>query len=384
MNAYLSLAGFYTFYFATLGIWMPYWPLYMAHIGHGAAAIGMVTSLSMAIKLLGPPIWGRLVDRSDSRKTIILTTSTGALASSGLFYLSNDLAIITIAVASLHFFLVGCIALVETTAMETVTRHHWDYGRIRLWGSAGFILLALGLGPLADHWGLMLVPLAISLFQLLQTLIASQLPEAEPKPGGPPCQPYRLFGPRKILWFNLMGLFMLLSHGAYYGFMSIHLEANGFSKTAIGALWALGVLAEIAILAQSNAILKRFRVSTILITTLLLAATRWTIYSLTLTWPWLILGQVLHAFTFGAFHIAAIRRVYDTSHPNHRATAQSWFSAISYGAGLGGGLLLAGGLYNRIGAQSLFALMAVMALLGSLAALYSARLFNLDSSKMPS
>lgn len=338
----------------------------------------------MAVKLLGPPIWGRLADRSHSRKTIILTTSLGALASTGLFYLSHELAIIAIAVAAMHFFLVGCIALVETTAMETITRHQWDYGRIRLWGSAGFILLSLGLGPLIDQWGLMLVPLTISLFQLFQTLIVTQLPEAEPKPAGLPGQPFSLFYPRKMLWFNLMGLLMLLSHGTYYGFMSIHLETNGFSKTAIGSLWALGVLAEIAILAQSNTILKRFSVSAILIATLLLAAIRWTIYSLTLTWPWLILGQVLHAFTFGAFHIAAIRRVFDTASPNHRATAQSWFSSLSYGAGLGSGLLLAGVLYNRIGAQSLFALMAATALLGTLAALYSARLFNLDAAKIPS
>ncbi|MBF0173837.1 MAG: MFS transporter [Magnetococcales bacterium] len=377
MNSYVTLAGFYTFYFATLGIWMPYWPLYMSHVGHGPAAIGVVTSLSMAIKLLGPPVWGRLADRSDSRRNIIVATSLGGLLSSGLFLLDSRFFLLATAVALLHFFHVGSIALVETTAMETVTRHHWDYGRIRLWGSGGFILLALGLGPLTDRWGLWLVPLALSFFLLLQTLIATRLPDSEQHHHHhSPCAPPRLFHPESVFWFNLMGLLMQLSHGAYYGFMSLHLEQHGFSKTAIGILWSLGVLAEIAILAASNFILHRFGVSRVLIGSLLLAAVRWSIYSQTLDWPLLILGQLLHAFTFGTFHIAAIRRVFETSHPRYRATAQSWFSSISYGAGLGLGLLLSGWLFDRIGAQSLFALMAGVALGGMIAAIRHARLFD--------
>lgn len=377
VNSYLSLAGFYAFYFATLGTWMPYWPLYMSHMGHSPAAIGVITALSMAIKLLGPPVWGRLADNSNSRKTIIIATSLGALVSSGLFFLDGGFLLLAIAVAFLHFFLVGSIALVETTAMETITRHHWDYGRIRLWGSGGFILLALGLGPLTDRWGLWLVPLSLSLFLLLQTLISTRLPESEPHPPGPKTPPPSLFRPKEIFWFNLMGFLMLLSHGAYYGFISIHLENNGFSKTAIGTLWSLGVLAEIAILATSNVILKRLGVSFVLIGSLLFAVLRWTIFSQTLWLPLLILGQLLHAFTFGTFHICVIRRVFETSPPGHRATAQSWFSSISYGAGLGIGLLLCGALFERVGAQSLFAIMASVALLGTFAALRHAKYFKM-------
>ncbi|HIJ82671.1 MAG TPA: MFS transporter [Magnetococcales bacterium] len=372
LKSYVTLAGFYAFYFATLGIWMPYWPLYMSYAGHGPAAIGAITSLSMAIKLLGPPVWGRLADRSNSRKKIIIATSLGSLLSSSLFIFDSRFVVLAIGVALLHFFLVGSIALVETTAMETVTRHQWDYGRIRLWGSGGFILLALGLGPLTDRWGLWLVPWSLTFFLLLQTLIATGLPDSDIPPVANPSPPPSLFYPREKLWFNLMGLLMQMSHGTYYGFMSIHLENNGFSKTSIGALWSLGVVAEIGILALSNTILNRFGVSFILVGSLFLAACRWFIYSQTLAWPLLILGQLLHAFTFGTFHIAAIRRVFETSSPEYRATEQSWFSSISYGAGLGIGLLLSGILFDHIDAQALFALMSGFAL----AALRHTRLFT--------
>ncbi|MBF0108640.1 MAG: MFS transporter [Magnetococcales bacterium] len=384
MNSYISLAGFYTFYFATLGVWMPYWPLFMSHIGHGPAAIGLVTALSMAIKLLGPPVWGRLADRGDFRRGIIVATSLGALVASGLFFFDPaSLLVLAFGVALLHFFHVGSIALVETTAMETVTRHHWDYGRIRLWGSGGFIVLALGLGPLTDHLGLWLVPAALSLFLFLQTLIAVTLPDAEPCHHHPHAPPPRLFSPASVFWFNLMGLLMQLSHGAYYGFMSIHLENNGFSKTSIGFLWSLGVLAEIVILAGSNVILRRFGVSRVLIGSLILGVARWGIYALTLSWPFLILGQVLHAFTFGTFHIAAIRRVFETAHPRYRATAQSWFSSISYGAGLGTGLLVSGWLFDAIGAPALFTLMTAVALGGTFAALRHARWFERERPEPP-
>lgn len=375
LNSYITLAAFYAFYFATLGIWMPYWPLYMSHIGYGPVSIGMVASLSMVIKLLGPPVWGPLADRDNARKNIIIATSLGGLLSSGLFFLDSGFIVHATAVALLHFFHVGTIALVETTTMETVTKNHWDYGRIRLWGSGGFILLALGLGPLTDRFGIWLVPLALTFFLGLQTLTAANLPDPEPRPPTTLSPLPHLFGRKEMLWFHLMALLMQLSHGAYYGFMSIHLENNGFSRTAIGSLWSLGVVSEIVVLAASNAILNRFGVSLVLVASLLATVLRWSIYSQTLAWPWLLAGQILHAMTFGTFHIAAIRRVFETAPAGHRATAQSWFSSISYGAGLGSGLLLSGWLFDRIGAQSLFALMAAFALFGTFAAARHAKLF---------
>ncbi|MEO5341152.1 MAG: MFS transporter [Magnetococcus sp. MYC-9] len=375
------MRGFYACNFAVLGVWIPYWSLYMSSHGHGAAAIGLLISLSLVAKLLGPPVWGFLADRG-SRHRVIAGSSVAAFLVSALFFCADSLPLLLTGAVAFSLLQNAQLSLVEATTLELVDRHPHgagslpclDYGRIRVWGSWGFILFALGLGPLIDRWGLGLVPWVLAALLGMSALFSLLLPEGErgPPPGLSPA----LFSLPSVRWFYLAALLMQFSHGAYYGFLSLHLVSHGFSQGAIGLIWTMGVVAEVLLLRHSAPLLARFGVSRVLSLSILLAIVRWTLYAVPPAWPLLLAGQLLHAFTFGAFHVAAVRRTFEMAPQASRATAQAWYTALSFGLGGGIGALLCGQLYDQMGAEWLFLIMAGGAALALLAMQRASRLFQ--------
>ena len=373
-----ALRGFYACNFAVLGVWIPYWPLYMSSLGHRAAAIGLLLSMTLAVKLLGPPLWGPLADRG-SRRWVIISASFAACFSSSFFYHGENLTLLLMGTLSFSLFQNAQLSLVEATTLEVIDRDagqnsQMDYGRIRLWGSWGFILFALGLGVLIDKWGISLVPWTLTLLLISSAIISLALPEAESRPPQPKKSP-ALFSLPSIRWFYVTALLMQFSHGAYYGFMSLHLEHYGFSRTSIGFLWTIGVVAEVMLFHYSKPLLARFGVAKLLSGSLFLAMLRWSLYTQPPAWSMLLLGQVLHAFTFGAFHLAAVRQTFTMAPHASRSTAQAWYTALSFGLGGGLGILMCGHLYDSMGAEVLFALMAGSSALGILTAYRSSTLF---------
>ncbi len=354
-----------------MGVWIPYWPLYLDSHGHSATIIGLLAALSTSVKLFGPPILGRLADQG-SRQRMIQLASVAAAFASLCFFFADHLAPLLLGVLLFSLMQNTQLSLVEATTLETVKRlqhhnpTHFDYGRIRVWGSWGFILLAVGLGPLIDLWSLDLLPWVITLFLGLGALIARYLPADEAhdpahSSGG------ALFSLPGVRWFYLSTFLMQFSHGAYYGFLSLHLAEHGFSRAAIGLIWSLGVIAEVAMLHFSDSLLKRFGTARLLQVAMAIAIVRWLLYALPPAWPLLLLGQPLHAFTFGAFHIGAVHRTFEMAPRASRARAQGWYGALSFGLGTGVGLFLCGQLYDRLGAATLFLIMAVGAALALLA-----------------
>ncbi len=374
-GTYWTLGGFYALYFAVLGVWIPYWPLYMSSLDHSSESIGMLAALALGIKVLGPPVWGGLADRGNRRRVIILTSLAAAVAA-GLFLFGTSLFVLFAAAGIYSFFHAGPLSLVEATTMETVTRYGGDYGRIRLWGSWGFILFSMGLGPVIDRWGVGLIPNVLVTLLCAGFFITLILPHGDPHPEQADADARKMFHRPEVRLFYLSSLLMQLSHGAYYGFMSIHLETNGFSKTAIGLLWSLGVFSEVIFMMRSGPILARFGLSAILTGSLVLATVRWGIYSVTLFMPLLIFGQILHAATFGAFHVASVQRVFNMAPHASRGTAQAWYSALSFGVGGGIGLMGSGFLYESLGAGPLFAIMAAASALGVAVSMRAARYFS--------
>lgn len=374
-TVFLTLSGFYFFFFGALGIFLPYWPLYLASLGCDPRMIGWLTSAAQGIKILGPPIWGGWADRG-SRHRVIIVTSFANLFSFGLYFLDAHFVALLLATLIFSLFQGGPLALVEATTIETVSRHGGDYGRIRVWGSIGFILFALGLGSLVDRLGIGIVPMAIALLLLGQALLSLFLPDTQiGQDHARKSAPWEIFRQVGMRWFYGAAFFQQLSHGAYYGFFSVHLTTQGFSPTAIGFLWALGVLAEIGILSHSNFWLRRFGISRLLSFSILLAGIRWVIYASTVSWFWLLLAQCLHAFTFGAFHVASVRRIHLAAPETSRSSAQAWYGAISFGLGGSVGLLFSGYLFHAGGAPFLFGGMAGATLLGLFASWRSTTCF---------
>ncbi|MBF0622727.1 MAG: MFS transporter [Magnetococcales bacterium] len=373
---YWTLSGYYACYFGVLGVWLPYWPLYLDNLGIGPEMIGMLSAAALGLKVIAPPVWGGLADRG-ARHLVVVGTSFATVAGFGLFFFGVSPLFLGLVTVVYSFFHAGPLVMVEATTMEWVARHDRDYGRIRLWGSVGFIILSLGAGPILDRWGIQWILEIILLLLVVDALLTLGLPRSEQgmvrQSSG---QFGRLFKRPGVTWFYLSTLLMQFSHGAYYGFMSLHLENNGFSRTEIGLLWALGVAAEVGVMVWSRPLLKRFGISTVLVGSIFIAAIRWSIYGFTLWLPLLIIGQLLHAFTFGSFHVAAIQRVFELSPPGGQATAQGWYSAFSFGLGGSMGMIVSGYLFKLQGAQTLFIYMSLAALIGALISWHASRVLQ--------
>ncbi|MBF0417320.1 MAG: MFS transporter [Magnetococcales bacterium] len=359
------IAGFYACYFAVVGVWIPYWPLYLANLGHGAQTIGLLTALTQWIRIPAPPLWGQVADRG-ARHKVIFGTSLGALIAFSLFFFDSSLPWIFAVTLLYSIFHTGPLSLVDATAMEQSIIHHWDYGRLRLWGSWGFIVCSLGGGPLSDRMGLESIPAFIALLLALTALCTLWLPRATVRHDAR-IPVSALFQRADVRWFYFSATMMQFSHGGYYGFMSLHLQQQGFSRTLIGLLWAVGVLAEVVLMSRSRALIERVGVTPLLTLSLFLATLRWSLCAITVELTWLIGAQLMHAFTFGAFHIASVRRVHDFAPESARGVAQGWLAALSYGVGGGMGMALSGVLLEHVGYPAMFGLLALSAGVGMLA-----------------
>jgi PPP family 3-phenylpropionic acid transporter len=167
---------------------------------------------------------------------------------------------------------------------------------------------------------------------------------------------------RRVAVFLFCGFLMLVSHGTYYGFFSIHLEQTGRPPTFIGIAWAVAVAAEIAVMFYSRRLFERVSLEKVLLFSFLMAALRWTLLYL-FTAPAVILAtQVLHACTYGTFHMASIIYMDRLTPAGAKTFGQAANNAITYGLGLMVGFLLNGALFERLATRHLFLTSALVAL----------------------
>jgi PPP family 3-phenylpropionic acid transporter len=159
---------------------------------------------------------------------------------------------------------------------------------------------------------------------------------------------------------------MQLSHGPYYTFLTLHLEALGYSRAVIGMLWAVGVVAEVLMFMAMSRILERFSVRQVLAASFLLAALRWLLLGSLAGHLWmLLLIQLLHAGTFASFHAAAIAYVQRSFGSRQQGQGQALYAALS---GIGGalGALYSGYCWHSLGPAWTFSIASVAALAAAL------------------
>ena len=356
----------YFIYFGVLGIYLPYFNLYCYHLGFSGTEIGGLSAARSVVLVAFPLLWGILADRFRRRRFIFALCSICAACIWGLYLTTSDfLPMLAITVAHGIFF-APLISFLEAFSMDVLGRARQSYGRIRAWGSISFILIVLLLGGLIDVLNIRLILILILAGSVLQSIAAMRMPvdlglKINPFSG----RPATLMQVQTLV-FLFCGFLMLVSHGAYYGFFSIHLETLGFSKSFIGLSWALASAVEVLVMIASGSIFRRFSLDSVLLFSFGVAAFRWLALFLVHS-PWLILlTQTLHAVTYGAFHMASILYIDNLTPDRNKTLGQAANNAVQYGLGLMIGFLLNGFLYNRIGSFALFAVSSVLALLGGL------------------
>lgn len=366
----VRLSAFYGVYFAGLGAFGPYWGLYLDSIGQTALQIGFLTALVQVTRVFAPHLWGSLADRTGQRQRVVHWATLASALSFVLLFWGQSFWWAALATFLYSFFASAALPLVEATTLDWARRMQASYGRIRLWGSLGFIVFALGLGILIDGFGPQAFLVTCTLLFLGAWLVSLPLPRGEPHPhhaaaGESLGQLLRRPG---VLAFFLACALEQASHGPYYAFYSIYLQQHGFSGVGIGLMWAFAVACEVGFFLASDRIIAYLGLRALLLGSFVLTTVRWVLIGL---WPglgWVIFAQALHAASYGAFHAAALNLTYQQFPPALRARGQALYSSLAFGLGGAIGGALAGWTWGQAGGGASYAVAAVLAFLGLLLA----------------
>jgi len=360
-------AAYYFFYFAFVGVFSPYWSLYLSHLGFGAFDIAVLMSLLQVTRVFAPGAWGWLADRLGRQAVVVRAAAlAGMLAFLPVFWV-HDFAGMFATMLLIAFFWSASLPLVEAMTLGHLGSETARYGRIRLWGSVGFILTVLGCGWWLDHAPIDALPWLVLALLAGIAAFAWRLPEA-PRTVHPDPTPLGELLRRPEVR-ALLGACALMSvaHGPYYTLFSVYLQEHGYGKGAIGGLWAVGVIFEIGIFVGMPRMVARWGYQRILQATFWLGALRFALIALAVdSLPLLLFAQTLHAATFAAYHASAVAAVHEHFRGAHQAKGQALYTSLSFGVGGTLGGLIGGALYESAGGEGAFLMSAAATALGGL------------------
>jgi len=352
---YWRLSGFYFFYFASLGVLVPYWSLYLKSLGFNSLTIGALVAILPATKLIAPYIWGWLADHTRRSMLIIRVACILALLSFSLVFISQQLWWLTFAMLLFSFFWNATLPQFEAMTLNHLGDDAHHYSMIRLWGSLGFIVIVVLIGDLLETYDTDIIPLVVLITFVAISLSSFIVPEKLNTPHADHSPIWHVIKQPKVLAFLAVCFLMLCSHGPYYTFYTIYLEEQGYSPHMIGVLWAVGVLAEVIIFLLMHRLLPVFGARKLLIVTLLLTTLRWLLIGFFVDdLSMLFLAQLIHAFSFGVFHSVGISLVHEYFTGSHQGRGQALYSSVSFGAGVAVGSLISGLVWDQWGAGVLF------------------------------
>ena len=348
-------------YFAAIGSFNPFAPLWFKELGFSTLAIGSIASLQAWARVLAPYGWGWLSDHGGQRVRLVqLAAGASLLACSGLLW-ARGYGAVALCTAVLFLANGGVVPLTEAAVARVLaTPGGMDtarYGRVRVWGSMGFIAAVLVVGVVLEVAGIHWFPLLVLLVYALLLAAAWRLPQAAEPPHDQQRTPAVLSVLRQpaVAWFFGSIFFTVLAHTSLYTFFSLYLDAQGMAKSTVGLLWALSVAAEIAFFWWQGRVFDRLSPQRWLQWAAAVSVLRFAaIAAFGNLIVVLMLAQVLHAVTFAAQHAACIALIGRHFPGALRARGQALYTVLGYGlSGVIGGL--AGGwLSTRWGFTAVF------------------------------
>ena len=368
----IRLAAFYALVFGAFGLSLPYWPLWLASRGLDPDTIGLVFAAASFAKILGTPAATALADRLDRRRAVIVAlVALTFLVNLCFLPVRGSLPILILSFLA-GLFTSPVTPLTDTLTLALARDGGFAYGRVRLFGSLGFLLVALAGGAtIAGR------PADLILWLMLAMLAAGLgaawlLPEcvAADRALHPPSLAAQLAGMLSLLrrpdiaWFLLACGLIQNSHLAYYGFGTLYWRQAGLGSATIGWLWAEGVIAEIVLFAAAPLYLERVGAERLIMLGGLGAALRWTALGLSTDLAVLLPMQLLHALSFGAAHLGAMLYLARHAPAGLGATAQGLYAGLPLGIGTGLVYAVTGILFAHYGGGTTFLGMATLALAG--------------------
>ena len=359
----LGRFGALTFtYFAAVGLFNPYAPLWFQSLGFSTLAIGVIASLQSWTRVVAPYAWSWGGDHSGRRVELIRLAGLGALlAALALLALpvlpplgSGQLLLLVSLITVLLFVAnSGVVPLYEALLAHLLQTPEGGldakrYGRVRVWGSVGFMAAVTVFGALLERFGIGVFPAFVAAMNLLLLAAAFRLPATREDAVHDQAAPAALPVLKRpdVAWFFASIFFTVLAHTSLYAFFSLYLVSLGYGKSAVGALWAVSVVVEIVFFWTQGRWFPRLTPHRWLQVVALVTAGRFVATAWGGAWaPVLLLAQLTHAVTFAAHHAACISLIQRYFPDRLRGRGQALYTTLGYGlsgvlGGVGGGWVI--------------------------------------------
>ncbi|WP_416307873.1 MFS transporter [Neptunicella sp. SCSIO 80796] len=345
---YWRLSGFYFFNCAVLGAILPYWGLYMQSGGYNTWQIGFIGSILLATNIAAPNVWGWLCDRFNQRRMRVIRMGTfvGCVSFAGVFF-ESGFGLMCLFIAGCSFCWQGLNSQFEMITLAHLQHQSHRYGRIRLWGSIGFIAAVFGLGWLFDQISLQWLPAITLLFLLCMWGVTLTIENKTTASANEPQGSFLQALKPQVVWATLLSMLILyISMGSYLTFFSLYLQQAGYDKTTTGSLWSLAVVAEILMFLLMPLLMTRYSIRSLLLVSLGLTGLRWLgIAAYPDSLPLLVILQSLHAFSFSVTHTVVMQVIRQFIPVNCQGRGQALYSSLCMGIGGALGAALAGWIW---------------------------------------
>jgi PPP family 3-phenylpropionic acid transporter len=362
----LVIGSQYFLYFGVMGVFLPYFNLYCYHLKFSGFQIGVLSGIRSIALVLFPLVWAGLADRFHIRRPIYIFCSFISSAIWAFYLYTTDFWAMLLITVFYGIFYAPIISFLEAFTMDVLGTEKKSYGKMRGWGTIAFIMTVLLLGKVIDIYSIEIIIILIFFGSMAQALISIKIPDIQIKKQTSFSSNAKVLLKRPVIVFLFCAFLMLVSHGTYYGFYSIHLENLGYGKTFIGISWALASIAEIIVMIKSDIIFKRFSTDNVLFFSFMVAALRWMGLSFTTSPVIILFLQILHAVTYGTFHVSSILYIDSLTPDEGKTLGQAVNNAVTYGLGLMVGFFINGYLFETLGTFTLFMISSFIALGGGL------------------
>ena len=364
------LSGFYFFYYCIVGTFMPYWSLYLQDQGFSFEQIGILSSIAIITRFFAPFIWGWVADKSGKRMRLVrIATWMEAVIWFLIFIIPNDFQSVAMLMLIFSFFQNAILAQFEGVTLFWLGERRAElYGKVRKWGSIGFIVGVFSIGALLEIVDISMLPIMLLCIAFTAFLWSFTVKEPQDAPQSQK-QLEALLPVLKrpvVSAFFCIEFIMLFAQAPFYSFYSNYLKANGFSTTSIGFLWSVGVIAEIIMFAYATFFLKILSWRVLVSICLLMTGLRFIIAgSFPNSFSAQFLSQTMHAFSFGLFHMIAMRIIFQNFTAGQQGRGQALYSTM-WGLGVASGSLLAGHYWQSLGGEMIFILAGCSVIFGLL------------------
>jgi PPP family 3-phenylpropionic acid transporter len=349
-------------------VYLPYFPLYLAHLGFRGAQIGLVVGLQPALRYVSSIGWSYAADRWRIRHRLqVLTGLGGALLFVPLLAVHEFRAVLVVmtGIALLHGTLVP---MLDATVVDHVADLGGDYGRLRVWGSIGFIAGALLSALLVRLLSSAVIPWLLLVAGIGLTPALVGLPRGQLGHPQDFRAPWALLSP-PMTAFLATTFLVQASCGAWAGFFAAHTRSLGLSDAVPGIAFSVAVVAEVGLMVWNRRLVDWISPQVLIAAALGVTILRWAGTAIARDETAVVLFQLGHTFTFSVFHLAALRMLARLVPPESTTGGQALYGLVGFGMGGSMGLWMAGALVDRLGTSGLFGFEAVVAGIGLLPAL---------------